>query len=217
MKERTRRPTREMTSEQPHDELEAQIDFIGSREPQQSPWGRRHEAEDTYDHHSYQTSLSRSDNINNIVSEASNIAVEDDFVFLCDDKDNDVDIEIKKNSNNIEFDSDSGSDFGEDMENDNFDKVTWSDDGQGGMAAQAPNGTFGGIQSGQGQPSETHNQRTMGDDIDNAGIGDGQLECEVGHPLKENDGTKDSYVSYQITTKVCYLMNARRLYMFEAD
>lgn len=38
--------------------------------------------------------------------------------------------------------------------------------------------------------------------IDLGGIGDGILECTVDSPLKENDGTKDAYVSYLITTNV---------------
>ncbi|KIW83518.1 hypothetical protein Z517_02763 [Fonsecaea pedrosoi CBS 271.37] len=39
------------------------------------------------------------------------------------------------------------------------------------------------------------------DNVDLAGIGrDGILEVTVDSPLKENDGTKDAYVSYQVTT-----------------
>lgn len=42
------------------------------------------------------------------------------------------------------------------------------------------------------------------DAIDLAGIGPaGTLECTVDSPMKENDGTKDAYVSYKITTHVC--------------
>ena len=42
------------------------------------------------------------------------------------------------------------------------------------------------------------------DAVDLAGIGaDGSLECTVDTPLKENDGTKDAYVSYLVTTHVC--------------
>lgn len=42
------------------------------------------------------------------------------------------------------------------------------------------------------------------DAVDLAGIGkDGVLDCTVDAPLKENDGTKDAYVSYRITTHVC--------------
>jgi hypothetical protein len=41
------------------------------------------------------------------------------------------------------------------------------------------------------------------DGVDLAGIGvDGTLECTVDTPLKENDGTKDAYVSYLVTTHV---------------
>lgn len=41
------------------------------------------------------------------------------------------------------------------------------------------------------------------DGVDLAGVGDGLLECNVEQPLKENDGTKDAYVSYLVTTNVC--------------
>lgn len=44
------------------------------------------------------------------------------------------------------------------------------------------------------------------DDVDLAGIGrDGILEVTVDSPLKENDGTKDAYVSYLVTTHVSLL------------
>lgn len=42
----------------------------------------------------------------------------------------------------------------------------------------------------------------LADPVDLGGIGDGVLECTVDSPLKENDGTKDAYVSYLITTTV---------------
>ena len=41
------------------------------------------------------------------------------------------------------------------------------------------------------------------DGVDLAGIGaDGSLEVTVDTPLKENDGTKDAYVSYLVSTHV---------------
>lgn len=43
----------------------------------------------------------------------------------------------------------------------------------------------------------------MADTADNGGSGEGILECRVDSPLKENDGTKDAFVSYLITTHVC--------------
>jgi hypothetical protein len=42
----------------------------------------------------------------------------------------------------------------------------------------------------------------LAEPVDLGGIGDGILECTVGSPSKENDGTKDAYVSYLITTTV---------------
>jgi sorting nexin-4 len=40
------------------------------------------------------------------------------------------------------------------------------------------------------------------DALDLAGVGDGRLECTVDSPLKENDGSKDAFVSYLVTTHV---------------
>lgn len=40
------------------------------------------------------------------------------------------------------------------------------------------------------------------DGMDLAGVGDAILECTVSSPIKENDGTKDAYVSYLVTTHV---------------
>jgi hypothetical protein len=54
-----------------------------------------------------------------------------------------------------------------------------------------------------------HNEPQAGeyaDGVDLAGIGDGILECTVDAPLKENDGTKDAYVSYLVTTHVFLLL-----------
>ncbi|SZF05918.1 unnamed protein product [Blumeria hordei] len=40
--------------------------------------------------------------------------------------------------------------------------------------------------------------------VDLAGVGEGILECNVSQPIKENDGTKDSYVSYLVTTNTTF-------------
>ncbi|KAG9230844.1 putative sorting nexin-4 [Amylocarpus encephaloides] len=40
--------------------------------------------------------------------------------------------------------------------------------------------------------------------MDLAGVGDGTLECTVSSPLKENDGSKDAYVSYSVTTNTTF-------------
>ena len=53
--------------------------------------------------------------------------------------------------------------------------------------------------------------------IDLAGIGDGVLECTVGSPLKENDGTKDAFVSYLVTTHVCLRLNIQMLRILDEE
>ena len=40
------------------------------------------------------------------------------------------------------------------------------------------------------------------DAIDLAGVGQGQLVTAVSDPMTENDGTKDAFVSYLVTTEV---------------
>jgi len=40
------------------------------------------------------------------------------------------------------------------------------------------------------------------DKIDIAGVGNGTLETKVSDPQTENEGTKDAFVSYLVTTKV---------------
>lgn len=77
------------------------------------------------------------------------------------------------------------------MDNDDFHEV---------YDANAPS-----VQKGPG--ADDTGKRAAGppaaDPIDVAGLEGGSLECTVGQPIKENDGTKDAYVSYLVTTKVC--------------
>lgn len=61
------------------------------------------------------------------------------------------------------------------------------------------------ISSGKQPARSTHQEAQAGElaePVDLAGIGDGILECTVGSPVKENDGTKDAFVSYLIQTTV---------------
>ena len=50
--------------------------------------------------------------------------------------------------------------------------------------------------------SSTQQAGLNADIVDLGGIGEGRLDCTVDTPLKENDGTKDAYVSYLVTTNV---------------
>lgn len=54
------------------------------------------------------------------------------------------------------------------------------------------------------------------DAVDTAGIGpEGYLECVVGTPQKEHEGTKDAYISYLISTNV--RLDSRKAIDSEAD
>ena len=57
----------------------------------------------------------------------------------------------------------------------------------------------------EASPSISIEPQADRDQVDIAENGpDGILECSVDSPIKENDGTKDAYVSYLVTTHVCY-------------
>ena len=95
------------------------------------------------------------------------------------------------------------------MDND-FDSVSWQNDPDSDTPRPATAGTsqpdettYGGKSSGKRKASNNSAQAGAdADPVDLAGIGDGRLECTVDTPLKENDGTKDAYVSYLVTTNV---------------
>lgn len=96
------------------------------------------------------------------------------------------------------------------MDND-FDSVSWQNDEADSEASRPTTGTtsepgepvYGANASGKRKARESSNQAgAQADAVDLAGIGDGILDCTVDLPLKENDGTKDAYVSYLVTTHV---------------
>ena len=85
-----------------------------------------------------------------------------------------------------------------------FDSVSWQNEGGSDVSrpktSQEPSGSSS---TPKRNPSGQSNQAgTYADDVDLAGIGSGRLDCKVDSPLKENDGTKDAYVSYLVTTQV---------------
>ncbi|KAL2063353.1 hypothetical protein VTL71DRAFT_5158 [Oculimacula yallundae] len=96
------------------------------------------------------------------------------------------------------------------MENDDFANITWQNDqaGHGGRPATASSGgdtedDGSGITNGKRQSSAGPLGRHA-DGMDLAGVGEGVLECTVTQPIKENDGTKDAYVSYMVTTNTTF-------------
>lgn len=98
-------------------------------------------------------------------------------------------------------------------QHDDFDSVSWKHDPDSDVSRPTTASTdaaeTGGIEhdsNGKRRMSSAEEEPQAGplaDAVDLAGIGDGVLECRVDSPLKENDGTKDAYISYLVTTHVC--------------
>ncbi|KAJ5898965.1 hypothetical protein N7495_003709 [Penicillium taxi] len=94
--------------------------------------------------------------------------------------------------------------------NDDFDNVSWRHEPDSDFSRPTTAGTD--AEEPHGQEHDTNGKRRMSsaheetqagplaDAVDLAGIGDGVLECRVDTPLKENDGTKDAYISYLVST-----------------
>ena len=96
------------------------------------------------------------------------------------------------------------------MDND-FDSVSWQND-EMETESSRPNTTittepgdpaYGQNASGKRKASRSSRQTgEQADAVDLAGVGEATLDLKVDTPLKENDGTKDAYVSYLVTTYV---------------
>ncbi|TVY44589.1 Sorting nexin, partial [Lachnellula occidentalis] len=93
------------------------------------------------------------------------------------------------------------------MDNDDFANVSWQSD----HAAQEPASSGGSpgaaVQDQENTGSKRRPEGPLGihaDALDLAGVGEGVLECTVTSPLKENDGSKDAYVSYLVTTNTTF-------------
>lgn len=97
-------------------------------------------------------------------------------------------------------------------QHDDFDNVSWRNDPESDASRPNTSGTdaeeprrYEQDTNGKRRMSSAHEEPQAGplaDAVDLAGIGDGVLECRVDSPLKENDGTKDAYISYLVTTHV---------------
>lgn len=100
------------------------------------------------------------------------------------------------------------------MDND-FDSISWrndpeSDSSRPNTAGPSDADDRNGRGNAGGKRSESISSLPVGesaDGVDLGGIGNGRLDCTVDTPLKENDGTKDAYISYLVTTHVGVLMN----------
>lgn len=100
-------------------------------------------------------------------------------------------------------------------QHDDFDNVSWKHDADSDVSRPTTSGTD--VEESHRHESYDHDANgkrrmssaleepqagPLADAVDLAGIGDGVLECRVDSPMKENDGTKDAYISYLVTTNV---------------
>jgi sorting nexin-4 len=97
------------------------------------------------------------------------------------------------------------------MDHGDFDSVSWRNDPDADSSRPTTSGTDAeesgrprGTANGKRRMSSNHEPQAgkHADPVDLAGIGDGRLDVTVDTPLKENDGTKDAYVSYLVTSHV---------------
>ena len=98
------------------------------------------------------------------------------------------------------------------MDKSNFTNLSWDQDGpEHGSSVVSPRGQGSeedAPQNANGRSGSTSLQAGgNADDLDHAGVGSATLECTVTQPMKENDGTKDAYVSYLVTTHVCLIIS----------
>ncbi|KID94931.1 Phox-like protein, partial [Metarhizium majus ARSEF 297] len=79
----------------------------------------------------------------------------------------------------------------QDHDQDNFSSISWTEHDTAVNPVAGQHGHHAGEASGA---------RRSGRELDPHGLGSEKLECTVGSPLKENDGSKDAFISYLITT-----------------
>ncbi|KAL5340793.1 hypothetical protein BJX70DRAFT_94709 [Aspergillus crustosus] len=96
------------------------------------------------------------------------------------------------------------------MDNDDFDSVSWRHGPDSDVSRPTTSGTDAeeppesrrdpNGKRRMSSASEAGQAGPHADALDLAGVGDGVLECRVDSPMKENEGTKDAYISYLVTT-----------------
>lgn len=83
------------------------------------------------------------------------------------------------------------------VDQDNFSNVSWQSDlGESGPSSRAADHME---DTNDGMAGDTG---LGGEEIGAHALGPERLDCTVTSPIKENDGTKDAFVSYLITTEV---------------
>lgn len=95
-------------------------------------------------------------------------------------------------------------DHDRDHDQDNFSSVSWTEhaDDPAAAAVEAAQTLASAEERSHEHAGAAGAGKSGGRDHDPAGLGSEKLECTVGGALKENDGSKDAFISYLITTHV---------------
>jgi sorting nexin-4 len=88
------------------------------------------------------------------------------------------------------------------LDEDNFSNISWHSEQNPDAAGPSTSASRDTARSPDYSNNRSDGSRT-GHEGDHGHPAGEILECTVSEPHKENDGTKDSYVSYLITTNVC--------------
>jgi sorting nexin-4 len=85
---------------------------------------------------------------------------------------------------------------------DDFSHVSWDNDPRAGSSTTVGDSRNGSDARYGSSATTPQHPEGIADPLDLAGTGGGVLECHVSLPIKENEGTKDVFVSYLVTTNV---------------
>lgn len=95
-----------------------------------------------------------------------------------------------------------------DSEHDNFSSVSWSEHAADQANIQSPSSDDA------GKPILGAGAEILAGGLAEGHIMGGErLDCTVGSAIKENDGTKDAFISYQITTHVSFIIAFRPFFL----
>jgi len=94
------------------------------------------------------------------------------------------------------------------IDQDNFSNISWHSEQNPDPTARSTSASHDPANTPDYSRNRSEGNRT-GDErhLDPSHAGSELLECVVSEPHKENDGTKDTYVSYLITTNVCHFQS----------
>lgn len=106
-----------------------------------------------------------------------------------------------------------------DHDQDNFSNISWHSEQNVDPAGPSTSTSHDTIQSPDYAKNRPEGDRAGDDEtsLDHGHTGGEILECVVSEPHKENDGTKDAYTSYMITTNVGLLTSSRRVPLRSAE